>query len=120
MGLDNYTKVVYGWQITGKSVKNITEDLEDICYDEYDSDIYDILEDFISEATMDEKYFYFGSVLVSCDAEEGGWDIIDDDLIKKKQKDLEEMLNKYPKIKEVFEYYKKDKKPQIYVFQQIW
>jgi len=120
MGLDNYTKVVYGWKITGKSVKNITEDLEDVCNDEYDSDTYDILENFTTEDTMCGEYFYFGSVLICYDAKEGGCEILDDNLIKKKQKDWEEMLNKYPKIKEVFEYYKKDKKPQIYVFQHIW
>ena len=113
MGLDNYTKVVYGWKITDKNkLKQIEDDLEN-----WNEDYF--CEDFIVDDTMCGNYIYFGAILTSYDADEGGEVIIDDELIKTKTKEWNDFLKDNTEFKNIIEKYKEGD-PKLYVFQQIW
>jgi len=71
------------------------------------------------------EYFYFGALLGSMDVYdcERGADyeiIITDKLVDKVTSAYNQMLKDYPEIEKIFKKYSKDKKPQLYVMQNIW
>ena len=120
MGLDNYTKAIYGWKIEGsKNVRKIEDELEKINENYYD-DYYNFFVDDI----MCGKYIYFGAKLVSYNADEGGEVIINNKLIKESINVYHDFLKEHP---ELDEFLQKQigvnttlKEPQLYIFQQIW
>lgn len=125
MGLDNYTRVIYGWKVTGKKIDKIQEELETVCEEIYHNDLYNIVDGYIIEDTMCGEYFYFGALLGSMDVYdcENGADyeiIITDKLVNKVTSKYNQMLKDYPEIDKIFQKYSKDKKPQLYVMQNIW
>lgn len=125
MGLDNYTRVIYGWKVTGKKIDKIQEELETVCEEVYHNDLYNIVDGYIIEDTMCGEYFYFGALLGSMDVYdcERGADyeiIITDKLVDKVISAYNQMLKDYPEIEKIFKKYSKDKKPQLYVMQNIW
>ena len=125
MGLDNYTRVIYGWKITGNDVNNIQEEINDVCENIYHNDIYNIIDECYIDDTMCGEYFYFGALLGSIDvydAENGGNDeiIVNDKLINKAISKYNKMIKEYPEIDKIFRKYSKNKKPQLYIMQNIW
>lgn len=125
MGLDNYTRVIYGWKVDEKKVNHIIEEIETVCDEEYHDDMYNIIDDCYIEDTMCGEYFYFGALLGSIDvygAESGGdmEIIVTQELIDKATKKYNDMINKYPKIDKIFKKYAKKQEPQLYVMQNIW
>ena len=121
----NYTKVIYGWKVTGKKIDKIQEELETVCEEVYHNDLYNIVDGYIIEDTMCGEYFYFGALLGSMDVYdcERGADyeiIITDKLVDKVTSAYNQMLKDYPEIEKIFKKYSKDKKPQLYVMQNIW
>jgi len=121
----NYTKVIYGWKVTGKKIDKIQEELETVCEEVYHNDLYNIVDGYIIEDTMCGEYFYFGALLGSMDVYdcERGADyeiIITDKLVDKVTSAYNKMLKDYPEIEKIFKKYSKDKKPQLYVMQNIW
>jgi hemoglobin-like flavoprotein len=46
--------------------------------------------------------------------------IITDKLVNKVTSKYNQMLKDYPEIDKIFQKYSKDKKPQLYVMQNIW
>jgi hypothetical protein len=125
MGLDNYTRVIYGWKVTGKKIHKIQEELETVCEEIYHNDLYNIVDGYIIEDTMCGEYFYFGALLGSMDVYdcERGADneiIITTELVDKVTSAYNQMLKDYPEIEKIFKKYSKNKKPQLYVMQNIW
>ena len=120
MGLDNYTRIVYGWKIEGnKKVKEFEKELEKINKNYYD-DYYD----FFVYDSMCGEYIYFGAKLVCYDADEGGEVIINNNLIEKKTDEYHNFLKDHPEIDKFLQSQiginTTLKEPQLYVFQQIW
>lgn len=125
MGLDNYTKVIYGWKVTGNKIDKIQKELETVCEEIYHNDLYNIVDSYIIEDTMCGEYFYFGALLGFIDVYdcENGADyeiIITDKLVNKVTSKYNQMLKDYPEIDKIFQKYSKGKKPQLYVMQNIW
>lgn len=125
MGLDNYTKVIYGWKVPEKKVSKIVEDLETLCDEKYDKDMYDILDGYYIEDTMCGEYFYFGALLGSMDvydAESGGQIEIKvtTKLVDKATSKYNQMLKDYPDIEKIFKKYIGKQSPELYVMQNIW
>lgn len=121
MGLDNYTKIVYGWKVSDEEVQQIDKELNDICEDKYNKDIYDMgLDSCIVEDTMCGNYLYYGAILGSYDADEGGEVIINSKLVNKATSEYNNIMKLYPEIEKVFKKYSKNEEPQLYVFQCIW
>ena len=125
MGLDNYTRIFYGWKVTNKQVDKIQTEIEDICENVYHNDMYNIIDECYIDDTMCGEYFYFGALLGSIDvydAENGGNDeiIVNDKLINKAISKYNKMIKEYPEIDKIFGKYSKNKKPQLYVMQNIW
>lgn len=120
MGLDNYTRSIYGWKIEGReNVHKFNTKLEKVNENYYD-DYYD----FLVEDTMCCEYIYFGVHLVNYDADEGGEVILTQQAIKKATDEYHNFLKEHP---ELDEFLKKQigktttaKDPQLYIFQQIW
>lgn len=120
MGLDNYTRTVYGWKIEGrKKVKEFEEELEKINENYYDDYI-----DFFIDDYMCGEYIYFGAQLVKYDADEGGEVIINNKLINKATSDYHNFLKEHPELDKFLQSQiginTTSKEPQLYVFQQIW
>lgn len=120
MGLDNYTRTVYGWKIVGrKKVKEFENELEKINENYYDDYI-----DFFIDDYMCGEYIYFGAKLVRYDADEGGEVIINNELIKKKTDEYHKFLKDHPELDKFLQTQiginTTSKEPQLYVFQQIW
>ena len=119
MGLDNYTRVVYGWKIEGsKNVEKFEKGLEKI-----NENYYDDYFDFFVEDTMCGDYIFFGAHLVNYDVDEGGEEVINTKLINEATDEYHKFLKDYP---ELDEYLNKQigklttsKDAQLYVFQQI-
>ena len=125
MGLDNYTRVIYGWKVTDKQVDKIQKEIEDKCENVYRDDMYNIIDECYVDDSMCGEYFYFGALLGSIDvydAERGADNeiIINDKLINKATSKYNKMLKDYPEIEKIFKKYSKNKKPQLYVMQNIW
>ena len=125
MGLDNYTRIFYGWKVTGKQVDKIQTEIEDICENVYHNDMYNIIDECYIDDTMCGEYFYFGALLGSIDvydAENGGNDeiIVNDKLINKAISKYNKMIREYPEIDKIFGKYSNNKKPQLYIMQNIW
>jgi len=115
MGLDNFTKIVYGWKVEKEEAENLKNDLE-----VWDEEYYDQVQDVIVEDTMCGNYIYFGAIIASYDAV---WDpeevIVNDDLIKSQMKEWHKFLEKNPEFANLISNYQHGE-PQLYVFQQIW
>lgn len=114
MGVDNMTKIVYGWKVEGyEQVETLKEKLEAINEDYYDFD-------FFIEDTMCGNYFYFGAILGSYDAV---WSpdevIINDALSKRETNRYNRFIKDNPEIAKVLDEFKTGE-PQLYVFQHIW
>ena len=120
MGLDNYTRSIYGWKIEGReNVHKFQTKLEKI-----NENYYDDYCDFLVEDTMCGEYIYFGADLVYYCADEGGEVIVNNQLIKEATDKYHNFLKEHP---ELDEFLKKQigktttaKDPQLYIFQQIW
>lgn len=120
MGLDNYTKVVYGWKIEGrKNVKEFDNELEKI-----NKNYCDDYWDFFIDDYMCGEYIYFGAKLVNYNADEGGEVIINNKLIKKASDEYYNFLKDHPELDKFLQTQiginTTSKEPQLYVFQQIW
>lgn len=120
MGLDNFTKVIFGWKIEGK--ENAEKFQNDM--DKLNEDWYDEYQDVISEDTMCGNYIFIGAELVSYDADEGGEEVINDKLIKKSTSTYNKFMNSHPEFNDIVKNYigtlTTSKEPQLFVFQQIW
>ena len=119
MGLDIYTKVVYGWKIEGhKKIKKFENELEKI-----NENYYDDYCDFFIDDTMCGEYIYFGVKLASYNSDERAEVIINNKLIKKATNEYHNFLKEHPELNDFLQ---KQigvnttlKEPQLYVFQQI-
>lgn len=120
MGLDNYTRSIYGWKIEGRDkvtkFENALEKVNENYYDDYC--------DFLVEDAMCGEYIYFGAHLVNYDADEGGEVILNQQAIKEATDKYHNFLKEHP---ELDEFLKKQigkkttsKEPQLFIFQQIW
>jgi hypothetical protein len=115
MGLDNYTKVVFGWKVEGEEVNNLENDLEN-----WDEDYYDKVQDIMIEDTMCGNYIYFGIILCSYDAVYDPEEvIINDDLMIVQSKIWKDFLKDNPEFEKLIEKYQHGE-PKLYVFQNIW
>jgi len=120
MGVDNFTRAIYGWKVEGSDkVKKFEKALEKV-----NSNYYDDYCDFFADDTMCGNYIYFGANLVYYDADEGGEAIINNELIKEATDEYHKFLDEHPELKE---FLKKQigkkttsKEPQLFIFQQIW
>ena len=115
--IDSYTKVIYGWKLTGDNVGKIQEELENI-----DEDYINILDSFIIEDPMCGNYFYFGALLGSFDNDFGDDDAeikVDEKLVEKYTSKYNKMLEDNPKIDKVFKKYQKEK-PELYIMLNKW
>lgn len=120
MGLDNYTRVIYGWKVEGnENYKKFTKGLEKI-----NENYYDDYCDFLVEDSMCGEYIFFGADLVNYDADEGGEVILNQQVIKEATDEYHDFLKENP---ELDKYLQKQigklttsKEPQLYIFQQIW
>lgn len=120
MGLDNYTRSIFGWKIEGReNVHKFASKLEKI-----NKNYYDEYYNFLVEDTMCGEYIYFGADLVNYDANEENEIILDDELIKKATDDYYNFLKEHP---ELDKFLKKQigktttfKEPKLFIFQQIW
>ena len=114
--INSTTYLIKGWKVTGDKADDIYEKLNEICEEEYNSDICDILDGFHISDSMSGEYFYFGAILGSLDNDEGyAGDIeITDKLIEEKFSKFDDMCEKYPKIAKVFGKYAKHE-PKLYV-----
>ena len=120
MGLDNFTRCIYGWKVEGrKNVKKFEDKLEKV-----NENYYDDYCDFLVTDTMCGEYIFFGAHLVYYDADEGGEVIVDDELIKQVTNKYKNFLKEHPELdKFLTEQIGKlttSKDPQLYIFQQIW
>jgi len=115
MGLDNYTKIVYGWKVEDEERENLQNELE-----VWDEDYWDKVQDVIVDDTMCGDYMYFGAIIASYDAVYDPEEVIvNDDLIKSQLKEWDKFLDDNPEFANIISKYKHGK-PQLYVFQQIW
>jgi len=120
MGLDNYTRAVYGWKIEGSNkVHKFQNKLEKI-----NENYYDDYFDFLVEDGMCGEYVYFGAHLANYDANEEKEVIVNSKLIKEATNEYHEFLKEHS---ELDEFLKKQigktttsKEPQLFIFQQIW
>lgn len=120
MGLDNYTRTVYGWKIEGsKNVRKFEKELEKV-----NKNYYDDYCDFLITDIMCGEYIYFGANLVNYNADEGGEVIINNNLIEKKTDEYYNFLKGHPELDKFLQtqigVITTSKEPQLYVFQQIW
>jgi len=120
MGLDNITRVIYGWKVEGHNkVKKFENELEKI-NENYTEDYID----FLVDDTMCGEYIYFGADLVNYDADEGGEEVINKQLIKEATDDYHNFLKEHPELDEFLKTQigktTTSKNPQLFVFQQIW
>ena len=120
MGLDNYTRTVYGWKIEGnKNVRNFEKELEKI-----NENYYDDYCDFFVNDTMCGEYIYFGAKLARYYADEGGEVVINNELIKKKIDEYHNFLKDHSELDQFLQTQigvnTTSKEPQLYIFQQIW
>lgn len=120
MGLDNYTRVVYGWKVEGrKKVEKFEKELEKV-----NENYWDDYFDFLVTDSMCGDYIYFGARLVNEDAEDGEEVIINSKLIKEKTDEYHDFLKEHPKLDEFLQKQigktTTCKDPQLFVFQQIW
>ena len=120
MGLDNYTRAVYGWKIEGrKKVKEFEIELEKV-----NKNYYDDYLDFCINDYMCGEYIYFVAHLVKYDADEGGEVIINDKLISNKTDEYHNFLKDHPELDKFLQSQiginTTSKEPQLYIFQQIW
>ena len=114
--INSTTYLIKGWKVTGDKADDIYEKLSDVCEEEYNSDICDILDSFHISDSMSGEYFYFGAILGSLDNDDGYDDDIEitDKLIEDKFSKFEDMCEKYPKIARVLGKYAKCE-PKLYV-----
>jgi len=120
MGLDNYTRVVYGWKVEGsKKVEKFEKELEKV-----NEDYWDDYCDFLVTDSMCGEYIYFGAHLVNEDVEDSEEVIINSKLIKEKTDEYHGFLKEHPELDEFLQKQignlTTSKDPQLFVFQQIW
>ena len=120
MGLDNSTRVVYGWKIEGSNnVSKFEKALEKV-----NENYYDDYCDFLIEDTMCGEYIFFGASLVNYDANGGGEEILNNQLIKESTDEYHDFLKEHPELDKFLQKQigklTTSKEPQLYVFQHIW
>ena len=120
MGLDNYTRSIYGWKIEGRNkVEKFEKALEKV-----NENYYDDYCDFFVDDTMCGEYIYFGADLVNYDADDGEEVILDSELVTNATKEYHDFLKEHPELDEFLQKQigklTTKKEPQLYVFQQIW
>ena len=120
MGLDNYTKAVYGWKIEGReNVREFENELEKV-----NKNYYDDYCGFFVDDHMCGEYIYFGAKLVNYDADEGGEVIINNELISNKTDNYHKFLKEHPELDKFLQSQiginTTSNEPQLYIFQQIW
>lgn len=120
MGLDNYTRSIYGWKIEGRNkVEKFENELEKINENYWDDYI-----DFLVSDSMCGEYIFFGASLVNYDADEGGEEIINKQLIKEATDEYHDFLKEHPELDKFLQKQigklTTSKEPQLYIFQQIW
>ena len=119
MGLDNYTRVIYGWKVDGsKNVKKFEKALEKI-----NKNYYEDYCDFFVDDTVCGNYIYFGADLVNYDAHEEEEIILNSKLIKEATDKYHKFLKEHPELDEFLNKQigklTTSKDAQLYVFQQI-
>lgn len=112
--IDNYTSLIYGWNLTGDKMDKFEADMEKI-----NEDWFDDVQQFVIKDHMCGKYIYFGAILAHYDSNEENELIIDDGLIKDVTKSYNDFIKNNPKIDKIFSKYGKGK-PQLYLLQNIW
>ena len=120
MGLDNYTRVIYGWKIEGhKNVETFENGLEKI-----NEDYYDDYFDFFTQDIMFGDYIFFGAHLVNYDANEEEEVILNSKLINKATDEYHKFLKDHPELDEYLDKQigklTTSKDAQLFIFQQIW
>ena len=120
MGLDNFTRSIYGWKVEGrKNVEKFEKELEKI-----NENYYDDYCDFLVSDTMCGEYIFFGAHLVYYDADEDNEVIVDDKLIKESTNKYQDFLKEHPELDEFLTKQigklTTSKDPQMFIFQQIW
>jgi len=120
MGLDNYTRSIFGWKIEGRNkVEKFQKAIEEI-----NENYYDDYFDFLVEDTMCGEYIYFGADLVNYDANEEEEVIVNDELIKTATDDYHNFLKEHPELDKFLQKQigksTTSKDPQLFIFQQIW
>lgn len=120
MGLDNFTRSVYGWKIEGReNVQKFENELENINKNYWDDYI-----NFLIIDSMCGDYVYFGVDLVKYDADEGNEVIVNQQLIKEATNDYYNFLKEHPELDECLQQQigktTTNIVPQLFIFQQIW
>ena len=115
--IDSFTKVIYGWKVDDKKeVRHLSKELDTICEDVYNKDMYSIPDNFVIEDVMCGNYLYFGSILASWDNDSDNKSAaIDNELIAKEYGQYALLLEQYPQIAKVLKKYSKKQPPQLYV-----
>lgn len=114
--IDNYTIVIYGWEIEGNDeVRKIGKKLEKV-----NEEYLDKFQNIIIEDTMCGNYLYFGAILVNYDAREDPDPVvINSELITEATSEYNKIIEENPELKKVLKKYTKTP-AQLFVFQHIW
>ncbi len=120
MGLDNYTRSIYGWKVEGRNkVSKFEKELEKI-----NENYWDDYCDFLVDDSMCGNYIYFGADLVNYDANEEEEVILNSKLIKEATNEYHNFLKDHPELDEFLKTQigknTTSKEPQLFIFQQIW
>lgn len=120
MGLDNYTRSIYGWKVDGNDkVKKFEKALEKI-----NENFYEDYCDFFADDPMCGNYIYFGADLVNYDANEEEEVILNSELIKEATDEYHNFLKEHPELDKFLQKQigklTTSKEPQLFIFQQIW
>lgn len=120
MGLDNFTRSIYGWKIEGcENVKRFEKEIEKI-----NENYYDDYNNFLVIDYMCSSYIYFGADLVKYNAYEDNEVTVNQQLITKATNDYNNFLKEHPELDKYLQ--KQIGKtttnivPQLFIFQQIW
>ena len=120
MGLDNYTRSIYGWKVDGndkvKKFENALEKINENFYEDY--------YDFFADDSMCGNYIYFGANLVNYDANEEEEVVLNSKLIKEATDEYHNFLKEHPELDKFLQKQigklTTSKEPQLFIFQQIW
>lgn len=120
MGLDNFTRSIYGWKIEGReNVQKFKKELENV----NENYLYDY-SDFLVTDCMHINYIYFGIHLVNYDTDEDDEVIVDEQLITEATNNYYNFLKDHPELDEFLQKQigktTTNKKPKLFIFQQIW
>ena len=114
--IDRFTNVIYGWKFIGEEVDKLKHELE-----VWDEDYIDNIQNVCIFDYMCGDYLYIGAILGRWDeSEDNGEIIVNDKLIKSSTDQFNNFIKDNSELDNIIKNYIKDKKPQLYIMQQVY